>query len=430
MKKVIILTVLMIIILTAIFSNISNAIQMSSAEVYISGRSPVLLKYGNMNVATTIVVYQKDGIEYPAYCLQRDLDGVGEEPSYTVDTNTLLSNVMVWRAIINGYPYKTIEQLGCQTREEAFLATKQAVYCMLYNRSANEYSGIGEAGQRTWNALNQIVTNARNSGASKISSEIFITEENSIWKLDNINQKYISKTFIVTSNAGMNEYTVGLEGETPEGVILADKSNNEKHTFNYGEKFKILIPIQSNIKDGNFHIKVEGNVKTKPIIYGKAPNSNLQDYALTGSIYEDGKGIRKVNYAKNETKIIILKQEKDTKKPLQGVQFELLDENQNVIHTSLLTGENGKIVIKNLLPGTYYIKEISTLEGYTLYDKLMKLEVELNEESTLIVNNSQEEPIIEVEFKETTTEVEMEEEKTEVSLNKSNKKVKLPKTGM
>lgn len=180
---------------------------------------------------------------------------------------------------------------------------------------------------------------------------------------------------------------------------------------------------------GEFNIKVGGSVATKPILFGKAPSSNLQDFALTGSVYEDGIGNKKVTYNKNETKIMILKQEENTQIPLQGVEFDLLDKDEKVIHTGLKTNEKGEIVIDNLLPGTYYIKEMKTLEGYTLYDKLTKLEISLNETAKIIVNNSKEVIIVEDPQNSTTeTEISNEVSKTEVKAPK--KSVTLPKTGM
>ena len=66
----------------------------------------------------------------------------------------------MWRYLINGYPYKTIEQLGCATKEEAFTATKQAIYCYIHGNDINDYEPIGEAGVRTINAMKQIIANA------------------------------------------------------------------------------------------------------------------------------------------------------------------------------------------------------------------------------------------------------------------------------
>ncbi len=147
----------------------------------------------------------------------------------------------------------------------------------------------------------------------------------------------------------------------------------------------------------------------------------MQNYALTGYTYEDGNGSKKVYYTKNETKIIIVKKDDTGEKNLQGVEFELLDEKEDIIYTGLTTNKNGQIEIDNLLPGTYYIKENRTLEGYELYNKLIKVELDLNEEAKVNVINSKKEPNIEINKKETETSVKNNESKTEV---------KLPKTGM
>lgn len=46
------------------------------------------------------------------------------------------------------------------TKEEAYLATRQAVYCAVYGRDPNSYHALGgAAGERTLNALKQIVYN-------------------------------------------------------------------------------------------------------------------------------------------------------------------------------------------------------------------------------------------------------------------------------
>ena len=65
----------------------------------------------------------------------------------------MIQDVGLWRRIVNGYPYKSIQELGVANKEEAFTATKQAVYCYLHENTPEDYEPIGEAGQRTLNAL-------------------------------------------------------------------------------------------------------------------------------------------------------------------------------------------------------------------------------------------------------------------------------------
>ncbi len=428
-KKILLIFSIIITLSMAIMPIISSAtISINSAELYSKGRAENLIKYKNSSIICTIVVYSKDGKEYPAYCLNSDLPGVGELSNMLVSTKELISNVKVWRAITNGYPYKSLEELGCATEEEAFSATKQAVYCVYCGRDVNDYVGIGEAGQRAVTALKKIVEIANNGNAVKVSSDLEISPDSNVWTIDNINNKYISKTFSVLAKATINGYNAEIVGDMPEGTFIADMNNNEKQTFEAGEKFKILIPLLNINKEGCFSVNVFGKVKTKPIIFGDSGNSSTQDYALTGDVYEDGTGNSKIYYGKNETKIIILKKTKETNMPLKGVQFQLLNENQEIIETELTTDENGKIVIDNLLPGKYYIKETKTVEGYSLYNKLIEVDVTYNEIVNITINNSEKEVKLEENIIE--TEIEVFNLESEQTVNVEAKEIKLPKTGM
>ena len=168
---------------------------------------------------------------------------------------------------------------------------------------------------------------------------------------------------------------------------------------------------------GEISIKVEAKIATKPVLYGTAPDFTKQDYGVTTAIFEDGEGNYKDEYFKNETKIIVIKQDEETEKKLEGVEFQLLNENKNVVYTGLKTNEEGKIIIENIVPGNYYLKESNTIDGYEIYQDLIKVEVDLNEQMTITVNNKKEDkPIVETTKKEITV---------------TNKEVKkLPVTGM
>lgn len=427
MRKKLISIISIIVILIGLIPISSKAVvPIDTAYIYANKKTDGLLMWKGLKIHTHLAVYKKDGKEYPAYCMNRELPGVEIGRPQTVDVKQLVNNVMVWRAIINGYPYKSISELGCNTEEEAYLATKQAVYCMLTNRDVNEYSAIGEAGERTLNALKTIVNNARNSNQTKVSSELTVNEQEKLWKIDNLDSSYISKTFSVTANASMSKYTVNVKNLNIDGYKLVDQNNKEKIEFTNSEKFKILIPIQEVKQDGNFSIEVSAQVATKPVFYGESRDSGLQSYALTGYTYEDGTGSKKVYYTKNETKIIITKIDDKTGKKLEGVEFELLDKDQNKIYTEITTNKDGIATIDNLLPGIYYIRETKTLEGYQLYSKLIKVELELNEETTVNVINSEKEPEIYKEEKK--TELAVKEEKSSIKVKETAPK--LPKTGM
>ena len=317
-----------------------------------------------------------------------------EEGDYTVSIEKAIQDVMLWKIVTNGYPYKTIGELGVANEKEAFTATKHAIYSYTHGNQLSDYEAIGEAGQRTLNAMYKIINDANNSSEVQVSNKVDILKLQETWEQDSISSQYVSKTYKVTAKTNIDKYTVDVtdeNGQIIQGMKITDETNEEKGEFNSDEVFKILIPIKQMTEDRSIKINIETKVETKPILYGKAPSSNLQDYALTASTYEDGTGETQDNYSKNKTKLIIIKQDKETKEKLQGVEFQLLDENKNVIYTNLETDENGKIEVENLIPGKYYIKETRTVSGYEIYEDLIEANISLNEEMTVTVNNHEEE---------------------------------------
>lgn len=422
MKNIKKLSKTILIILTLLIVNLSlittyvQAVNIETKNLYKIDHCENVLMYKGIARGATYVVYNQNGIEYPAYCINPEREGVGEVGAYNVNAQEYITDVFLWRIITNGYPYKTIEELGTATKKEAYLATKQAIYCYLDNRDINEFSPIGESGERTLNALKQIWFNAQNSQETKISNIVDIIPIDTDWKQDDINAEYISKTYKIEAPAPIEDYEIEIKGQNlPQGLIVTDKNNNIRNVFTPKEQFKILIPI-NQLKNGNFEINVKTIMNTKPVLYGASPSEQLQNYALTAFSYEDSTGIYYEEYKENESEIKILKQEKDTKIPLKGVEFQLLNANKQIILQSLFTNEKGETSIKNIEPGTYYLKETKTLPGYILYDEEIQIDIELNEQINIIVNNAKEKKV------ETTKVVN--------NIEVENKLEKLPKTGM
>ena len=441
-KRGIIVTSTTMIILLLNFLGMANSVAAAelgtSATLEKIGDCGSLLKYKEITVVTTYVAY-KDGEKYfPAYCLNANLPGVGENGSYDVSTSDLVTDVELWRRIINGYPYKTLQELGCNTKEEAFTATKHAIYCYVHGNSPDNYSAIGEAGERTLNAMRRIIENAQNSSETKMQTSLTINKNKTAWKEDNLDSNYISKTYEVEANSDYKNYTLDIKAQgnskLPEGIKITDTDNKEKNTFNKGEEFKVLVPIKNLKNDGEFVLTIKSELNTKPVLYGKAPNSNLQDYAITTLKYENAESSTSDSYGENKTQIEVYKQEKNTKRPLEGVSFKLLNKDKEVIYSDLKTDKNGKITITGIMPGKYYLQEIQTLEGYVRYDEDIEIDVELNEKFKVTVNNSKETKIeIEKSQKELTVSKELEKTQiTEKATETENVKVikKLPVTGM
>ena len=237
-KKVLIVisTIVMTIVLN--FLGLANSVYAAelgnSANLESLGSCGSLLKYKGNTVITTYIAYNDGKNKYPAYCLNANITGVGENGSYTVKTDSLVTDVKLWRLVVNGYPYKTISELGCSSKEEAFTATKHAIYSYIHGNNPNDYSAIGEAGQRTLKALKKIVANANKSTEVKVGNNITINTNDSQFKQDAINKNYVSKTYTVSASADYKTYTVSLEKldqtSLPEGIKITDEKNNSKQT--------------------------------------------------------------------------------------------------------------------------------------------------------------------------------------------------------
>ena len=408
LKKLFIITGVVFIILVlqfCVFYNSVVATQLDSANIYMVGDCGSLLRYKGVEVKVSYVQYTYEGVNYPAYCLDKTKPGA-ENGAYTVSVNSMIQDVGLWRRIINGYPYKSLEELGVANKEEAFTATKQAIYCYIHGNNPADYTPIGEAGERTLREMHQIIAQAQSSSETKISNYIEIKDEDANWKVDEIEKSYISKVFSILSDAQIQDYSIHFQENTIDGIKITNLQNTVKNEFQPDEKFKILIPIESLREKGEFRILANAKVKTKPVLYCTAPDSGLQDYALTAATYEDGVGEISLQYPKNETEIIVIKQDEESNERLKNVEFALLNENKEVIKQGLLTDEEGKIQISNLLPGKYYLKEVHTSLGYIPTEELIELEVEWNDSLTVTVYNQKEKkPEIKTEKNETVKQV-------------------------
>ena len=116
-KKVILALMTIFITLAMNFLGLANSVYAAdlgkNIQLQNEGDCGALLKYDGIQLITAFVTYNSDnGNVYPAYCLNRNLKGVGTVEAYAVSTNDYVRDMGLWRTIINGYPYKTVEELA------------------------------------------------------------------------------------------------------------------------------------------------------------------------------------------------------------------------------------------------------------------------------------------------------------------------------
>ncbi|MCL2860113.1 MAG: SpaA isopeptide-forming pilin-related protein [Oscillospiraceae bacterium] len=363
-KKTLIIILLMIFILS-VFQNYSHAeTEISSADVKGGADCGMHIQY-MYNGAWTYVTghyqyYTYNGTNYPAYCLNVDLAGAYETGGYTVNVNDVVSNIQIWRVVTAGYPYKTPAQMGVANYLDAYMATKHAVYCILYGRDPSTfYKGGDTRGVNIVNAIISLVNEGRNGTRTPQTPSITFNKVGNI----TLEGDYYTQTYSVSCSVNMQNYTITATNNMPSGGFVADINGGAKTTFNAGENFKVYIPKSQFIDNIDVTIKAIARCETYPVFYGESPNSAWQDFALAFDPFSMNGGQTTLDINVFQSTLNINKKSQDTSENLQGVVYEVRYADNSLIG-NFTTDKNGNITINNLRPGSIKIIEKSTLQEY------------------------------------------------------------------
>ncbi|WP_418702912.1 thioester domain-containing protein [Anaerotignum faecicola] len=77
--------------------------------------------------------YDEDGNKNPAFCVDPNLADPGEISAgqYDVNVSGTETNEKIASILNNSIPYKTYQELGVANEEEAYAATKAAIWCAI-----------------------------------------------------------------------------------------------------------------------------------------------------------------------------------------------------------------------------------------------------------------------------------------------------------
>ena len=387
LRKIILLLLISIILISNCLNTVKAAFEIPDAYIQKIGEAPYHLKYYqeakgmDTYAICSIVGYYKDGNFYPAYCLNRDLHGVGAVDNYSVDIDSLIYDNQVWRVVKNGYPYKNASEMGVWSDFDAFAVTKFAIYCVTGQADINLYSADegDEEGQAMLRALHSLVDIGL-YGTDTFNEEIKINKKSEFVE----DGDYYSITYNVSSNNSISDYKIEQAEGLNNGDLITDENGNIKTTFNYNENFKVKI-LKANLNsDKNINVKISAKLKSYPIFYGKTRIQGTQNYLLTANSYDNIDKSINLKLKLNSGKIQILKTDEETKEGIEGVEFELYNSNNQYIGKTV-TNKEGKACFSNLYQGKYYLKETKTNENYIL-DENKKYDVNVNYNKTSNLN--------------------------------------------
>lgn len=388
-KKAIIIAIILIMIINTLIPIVQATQIISKANLIQGHKINTHLKFksqdGNWYDIKCRYIYYKlnEKESYPAYCVTHGVHGVDEEGPYTVTINDLLKDKLVYNTILNGYPYKTPSQLGVENADDAYVATKHAINTVLLNRDVRKfYKASDTRGEKIIDAIYDI------SEKGKQGNEINKSASINISKVGNLTEKgeYYYQEYKVSADVNISNYTVkSLEGFS-KNCFATDTSENKKSEFSTNQNFRIMIPKNDFKQDIVGTVKIVASCNTKPIFYGEAPRENIQNYAVTYKPYAEYEKSVNFNQATNTASIKIIKQDKDTKRPIKDVSFSLYKENGEYIATAK-TDENGIAIFNNLYQGKYKLKETKSNMDYIKDDTVYEINTEYNKQITKIITN-------------------------------------------
>lgn len=378
-NKLCCILVILIILINFSFELISYGFEIEKAHLVKIGEAENHLKYYREDrgiytyLKCSIVGYYNNNQFYPAYCMNRDLPGA-ETNEYDVNIKDTLQNNKVWRVIKNGYPYKTYQQMGLTSEYDAFCVTKMAVYCVLGQANIDYFSANEEdqVGVNMLNVLKNLVEIGKNG--TETMQENYLKLEK-VGELEKENGYYIQRYKIESLIDTKEEYNIKLKNNSN---INIEKIDNET--------FKTLIPESMLYEDIELVFEIEKSMKNYPIFYGETQISGMQDYVITADSYSYISEIIKSKIKTNNSKIEVLKIDKDTRLPINNTKIVLLDNNGKLIKEGI-TDNNGKIIFEKLYKGNYKLKEISANENYILNSNEYKINLEYKDTKKVEIEN-------------------------------------------
>lgn len=340
------------------------------------------IKYDGRNVLhSSAWWYDEDGNKNPAFCVDPNKAGPGEYFAGKYDLNVAgaETNEKIAAIINNSIPYKTYQELGVNSEEEAYAATKAAIWCVI---GVSQYTDRGK-----WNApdkpqvtalFNKLVDLALNN-PEPVKAAVYGTikvDEEPVEEGNYFVQRFQVKE---TSNSGkkITKYKVELTGDYPVGTIITGEDGIEKTQFKGDETFAIRIPKTSVPVGGSVeaNVKISANLYSNVILIGKPLNGldgKVQDMEIgmpnqpitINAKMVIGKSTETDESGDGKLKVIKL-DATDNATPLAGVTFDCYNAQGHLIDTGT-TDESGIWEPNITESGTYTVVERSTNNRYQL----------------------------------------------------------------
>ena len=339
--------------------------------------------------------------EIPAYCVDPNLYGVPalvpEGTGIRYNCSETVSDPKVCGIVSNGYPHVEVQALGLKSVEEAYYATKTALWCYILRGSWSiNKLGINpaltgadkEAAQRVLKATQDIYYRGMLWNVMISPKLTAQPDRASAYPVTINGERYYQQIFTVTTETWPvgQKAAVTLAGSVPAGAKIVDLQDRETATvalttageIGFQGKIKVLYPAASvEGKTGSVQLNLSATVVQYAIFYAvcaeKDRYGNVQNYMLdtdpdipiVGSAISNFSAAAAPEVSNEQTALRIVKVEEGTNAPLEGAIFKVTNPNGTVLG-SFSSGPDGTVTIPVDIVGHYTVEEITPPKWHTL----------------------------------------------------------------
>ena len=297
-----------------------------------------------------------------AYCIDYGYKAPASGASLTY-LKTVRSNKLV-SVVANGYPNKTVAQLGAINIDAAYLGTQMAVWQTVNGTSYTKGNAFDLNKIQAAAGYEKVVENAKQV-ASKILSSGTYNPAISVsgGKVDYDSYVEMNKIGPFKVNVTGYKYTTFKTSlvNAPEGSYVVDKDNHIRNEYNAGEEVYVLVSKAAAPKKVTLKVTAVANEKVA-VLYGAG--SSTQNFVFLDFEQKTIEASKQFTWEKREGNIEIVKVDQNGAS-VEGAEFKVVDESGKQV-AKQKTNKEGKITIKGLPIGKYTVTEISAPDGYIL----------------------------------------------------------------
>ena len=297
-----------------------------------------------------------------SYCMDYGYRAPASGASLTY-IKTVRSNKLV-AVMANGYPNKSVAQLGAVNIDAAYLGTQMAVWQTVNGTSYTKGNAFDLNKIQPAAGYEKVVNNAKQVAAKILASRTYNpTISVSGGKVDYDSYVEMNKIGPFKVNVEGYKYTTFKTSlvNAPEGSYVVDKDNHIRNEYNAGEEVYVLVSKTAAPKNVTLKVTAVANEKVA-VLYGAG--SSMQNFVFLDFEQKTIEASKQFTWEKREGNIEIVKVDQNGAS-VEGAEFKVVDESGKQV-AKQKTNKEGKITIKGLPVGKYTVTEISAPEGYIL----------------------------------------------------------------